>query len=448
MEALSKEDHFIHQCVCGRDHVIPIRLIEIDENMLNALSRYLKSEQMSRILIIADENANKALGQEVFEQLERVGLSPHAYVFPGSVRLLPDEQAIDKVKELIRTYNVEVVLAVGGGVINDIVRYTTFLERIRYISIPTAPSGDAFTSNVAPLLLNGLKITKQAQTPEAIFTKPSVLCAAPWVLIQSGFGDLIAKITALSDWKLSCFLYGEYFCNKAYQLVRDSLIEVIQHVEELLKREAHAVKMLFAGLVQSGVAIAMADSPRPASGSEHHCSHLWDFFASRHLREYAPHGIQVGYAAHWMMEFYSNLDSLKGVIEPQNYGITKDWQREMQLFYGTSANEIIDAQMQKQEWMEARRGCWKTNHPTLEQLLQLLKPEMELFAQVKQALTTMGIPWEIGYIGVDEAMLRDTFVHAKELRSRYTILDFLQGQGELQRFIDDVLQKAREAPHI
>ncbi|MEK3726121.1 sn-glycerol-1-phosphate dehydrogenase [Paenibacillus sp. FSL H8-0034] len=435
------------QCVCGKAHDIPIKLIEVSEDMLSKLSQYLQQEQLKRILIVADDNANQVLGQAVFDTLEHDRLSPKAFVFTGNTRLLPDEKAIERVTGQIRTYQADVVLAVGGGVINDIVRFTTFQEGIRYISIPTAPSGDAFTSDVAPLLLNGLKVTKSAQTPEAIFAKPSVLSSAPWVLIQSGFGDLIAKITAISDWKLGHFLYGEYFCENAYELIRKPLIESIQNIEGLQKRDVQAVSTLFMGLVQSGIAIAMAGSPRPASGSEHHCSHIWDFFASKHLREYAPHGIQVGFATHWIIEFYKNISQLKAIKDPVPYTLSETWKQETQKFYEASANEVIDAQLRKQEWMEANRVHWKTNEPTTEKLLAYLQPEIELFEQVKQAITAMGIPWEIGFIGVDEAILRETFIHAKELRHRYTILDFLFGQGELDRYIDDVIdqQKAQSA---
>ena len=54
-------------------------------------------------------------------------------------------------------------------------------------------------------------------------------------------------------------------------------------------------------LIDSGLAMAAVGSSRPASGCEHHASHLWDLLAGRGVRPRALHGLQVGYATVFAM---------------------------------------------------------------------------------------------------------------------------------------------------
>src|SRR5690606_918333 len=132
--------------------------------------------------------------------------------FPGHPRLEPEEKAVRRIQIEIQKSSAQAGFAIGNGAINDIVRYASLADGIPYVSIPTAPSVDGYASNLAPILVEGFKVTKVAQTPEAIFASPSVMARAPWGLIQSGFGDLVGKLIALLDWKLAHALYGEYFC--------------------------------------------------------------------------------------------------------------------------------------------------------------------------------------------------------------------------------------------
>ena len=39
--------------------------------------------------------------------------------------------------------------------------------------------------------------------------------------------------------------------------------------------------------------MAMVGNLRPCSGSEHHCSHYWNWIAYQGKRDHVPHGLQV-----------------------------------------------------------------------------------------------------------------------------------------------------------
>jgi glycerol-1-phosphate dehydrogenase [NAD(P)+] len=68
-----------------------------------------------------------------------------------------------------------------------------------------------------------------------------------------------------------------------------------------------------------------------------------------------------------------------------------------------------------------------------------LTEPLELFDAVERALTAAGLPAEPGVLGIGTATLRATFRHARRLRARYTVLDFLAGQGMLDDALDAVL---------
>ena len=52
-----------------------------------------------------------------------------------------------------------VLVAVGSGVITDIVRYAAHLSDVEFVSVPTAASMDGYASSVAALEIDGVKVT-------------------------------------------------------------------------------------------------------------------------------------------------------------------------------------------------------------------------------------------------------------------------------------------------
>jgi hypothetical protein len=65
---------------------------------------------------------------------------------------------------------------------------------------------------------------------------------------------------------------------------------------------------------------------------------------------------------------------------------------------------------------------------------------LQTFDAVADALRRAGIPdLQTGYLGIDAAMLRAGLRYGGRLRSRYTVVDFLEGQGMLEEALDAVL---------
>jgi glycerol-1-phosphate dehydrogenase [NAD(P)+] len=293
---------------------------------------------------------------------------------------------------------------------------------------------DGYASSVAPLMLDGVKVTYPARAPRAIFADPRVAAAAPAELTRAGIGDLLGKATARVDWLAAHLLYDEPYDRGAAELVRGPLAFAIADVEAVLAGEERAVAALLEGLIQSGIAMAIVGSSRPASGCEHHASHFWDLLAARGLRPHGPHGLQVGYATRFAMElqrfaFGGGVPELRRPIVGE---LLSEGARE---WLGEPTPEIVAAVEDKRRFASDLRH-WPAGEEAWRAVVSELGPALEPFDRVDRALTLAGIPAGPGYLGVDETILRATFRYSNRLRARYTTVDFLEGQGRLERAIE------------
>src|SRR5690606_41679685 len=100
----------------------------------------------------------------------------------------------------------------GSGTIQDITRFCSGKIGKPFISIPTAPSVDRFTSLGAPIIVRGFNETAQTVAPIALFADINILRKAPTEMIAAGFEDMIAKFTSLADWKFVVLLNNEPYC--------------------------------------------------------------------------------------------------------------------------------------------------------------------------------------------------------------------------------------------
>lgn len=418
-----------------------IELVLADD-AIERLASWMSARGPSRALVVMDANSEAAAGAAVRAGLLAAGVEGEELVFPQRSGLLSTPEAAARVRNALGRDRVPI--AVGAGVITDIVRYAAHGMDRDFVSVPTAASMDGYASGVAVLQLDGVKITFRARPPRAIFADPRVAAAAPIELTRSGIGDLLAKATARVDWLASHLLYGEPFSANVARRVLEPLSFAAANVTESLAGTAVAVTGLLTGLIQSGIAMAIAGSSRPASGCEHHASHFWDVAAARGLRPHHPHGLQVGYATRFAMRlqrfaFDGGVPSLREPVpSPDPLGpASREW-------LGEPTQEIIAAVMEKQRFA-ADLTHWPEDAAGWQSVRRRIAPALELFTDVERALTRAGIPSGPGYLDVDEQMLHATFRHGSRLRARYTVVDFLEGQGVLDQAIEAMMEGARVA---
>ena len=392
-------------------------MIFVGEDALDRLAAYVPSPS----LVVMDVNTEAVAGARVARELD-------ADVLRLPADLHATEDAAAEVRARLRTG----LVAVGSGTLTDIVRYAAHSAGCDFVSVPTAASMDGYASSVAALERDGVKLTLRARAPTAIFADPRIAAAAPIELTRAGVGDLLAKTTARVDWLAAHLLYGEGW--RPLEPVPEL------DVAALLAGDVDAVAGLLRALIESGLAMAAVGSSRPASGCEHHASHLWDLLAGRGLRPRALHGLQVGYATGFAMRL-QRFAFEGGVSLPRRpQPVVEPLDAAARVWLGEPPPDVLAAVAEKQRLIAAVPATWPDDEARWAALRARLEPSLARFDAVADGLRRAGIPdREAGYLGIDAAMLRAGLRYGGRLRARYTVVDFLEGQGVLEEALDAAL---------
>ncbi|PFN97300.1 sn-glycerol-1-phosphate dehydrogenase [Bacillus sp. AFS076308] len=295
-----------NSCDCGNHHnQIPIETILVGNNVLGEAAAYLEKKAFKKAVIIADEQTFRAAGEELSKHLSttKVVYSTCLLQPDENNNVVADEKSLVQAK-LETSQDTEVILAVGSGTIHDIARFTSTKMKIPFISIPTAPSVDGFTSMGAPIIVRGMKKTFQMMAPIAVFADLGILRDAPKKMIAAGFGDMLAKYTSLADWKFGHLTYGEPYCPLVANITREALQLCVEKADKIAAADEEGIRILIEALIQSGLAMLLFGQSHPASGGEHHLSHYWEMEFLRQNRPQVLHGAKVGVAVALLADVY------------------------------------------------------------------------------------------------------------------------------------------------
>ncbi len=211
-----------------------------------------------------------------------------------------------------RSREVAAVVGLGGGKSIDIAKYAASKLGVPFVSVPTVASHDGITSPFASLKGFGKPVSKPARAPVMIIIDVSVIKEAPPRYNRAGFGDIIGKYTAVRDWRLAHRLKGEYYGGYAASLALMSARHVSRHVDEIAAGTDEGLRVLLEALVSSGVAMCIAGSTRPASGSEHLFAHAVTML----VRDPPLHGELVGLGTIMMSYLHGlNWRKIKSMLE-------------------------------------------------------------------------------------------------------------------------------------
>ncbi len=187
---------------------------------------------------------------------------------------------------------IDAIIGFGGGKALDVAKYVAFLSRLPYVAVPTSLSNDGICSPQSSLTVAEKRRSFPSSMPMGVIIDTRVCLGAPEVLWHSGVGDLVAKFTAVADWKLAFHAKGEPVDDFAALLSDASVYQFIGRPEYDLE----GMRLLGSALLLNGISMAICGSSRPASGSEHLISHALDSLSQRPRL----HGLQVGVASYLM----------------------------------------------------------------------------------------------------------------------------------------------------
>jgi glycerol-1-phosphate dehydrogenase [NAD(P)+] len=400
-------------------------LIYIGPDAIGQVVAYADAQGMRRFHLVADENTWAALGQRAWEALRAHGAEVTPILLMGAF-VAADEEQIVQLMLPAGGQPDRVYLAVGAGTITDITRFASHRMGRPFISLPTAPSVDAYTSINAPLLIRRLKETINAQAPLAVFADLETLRCAPRPMIAAGFGDMVGKYTCLADWRLGHILWDEPYDAEVAAEAQAALEGVVAQVDAIGALEPQGIVALMEALCASGLAMVRVGNSSPASASEHHLSHFWEGKLLQEGRPALLHGAKVGVAAVMMAAEYARLRALSRQEAAARLARTP-WpsaerqQAEIRAAYGRLAEGVIAAHRAFIEPMPERLADLRARIVARWDEIQAIAitvPPPEALAELLRRAGGPTTPQALG-LGIEE--IAEARRAAHYIRSRFTV---------------------------
>ena len=288
--------------------------VRIKPDALGRLGIYAQRQGYRKPVFLISAGLPQSLMSSVIEGFEAVGIPP-------TRRIEVEDADFDVAAGLLAELpgDCDALFGLGGGKCLDVAKYVASLAGRPYFAVPTSLSNDGFCSPQSSLTLRGRRKALPAQLPFGVVIDTEACLRAPDVLWWSGVGDLVAKLTAIRDWKMAYHERGEYVDDLAALLSNASVYQFIARPV----RDLEGIGLLATALMLNGIAMAMCGSSRPASGAEHLISHALDKLSKRPR----PHGLQVGVAAYLVSRLQGEHgDLIAGVFDKTRFlqGVRND----------------------------------------------------------------------------------------------------------------------------
>ncbi|MBI4861461.1 MAG: iron-containing alcohol dehydrogenase [Candidatus Riflebacteria bacterium] len=409
-------------CECGRTHSIVPELVVLADDAVDrlcqrALDRCPGEAAGRTVVVLDDARTRLAAGDRVAEALGAAGFTVFHEILEdreGGGDPVCDDLTFARLCE--RLPACRMMVAVGSGVVSDLVKWVAFERRVPYFAFATAASMNGYASaNVAPTV-SGVKTLQRAAPPVAVFSSLAVLADAPYRLTASGLGDIVAKPVSSADWRLNNLLFGDYFCGRSVGLIGEIEPLYLDDPAALASREARSLAALFEGLILTGVAMTMAESSAPSSGGEHLISHCLDMMSSVDRTAHDLHGRQVGVGTILASALYERMLQLEAPTFAVPHRVIDE------RLWGPLARNVALAWSRKRERLEAAPQHLGEND-RWDSLRSELAPMVRRAGQVASCLKRAGAACRVADLGLSRERVLTAFVNAHTIRDRFTILD-------------------------
>jgi glycerol-1-phosphate dehydrogenase [NAD(P)+] len=328
-------------------------LVRVKEGALDRLGIYLGRGGHRKVAVLLSKGLVPPLPDRVTRSLKEHSIEAVSLVEVADNDL---ESAARLFADLPK--GVSAIVGVGGGKAMDVAKYVGFLSRLPYFAVPTSLSNDGYCSPQSSLTIRGKRRPLPAALPFGVVIDTAVCLEAPSILTLSGVGDLVAKFTAVRDWKLAFHAVGEPVDDFSALMSDGTIYSYMSHPA----LDLEGIRLLATALLLNGIAMEICGSSRPASGSEHLISHALDATSARPRL----HGLQVGVATYLM-----------SILQGENT------QRIAALFDATGFWEAIVADpFSRAEWLNAVRVA-----PSVKERFYTVLSSRDVLPEVERLLT-------------------------------------------------------------
>jgi glycerol-1-phosphate dehydrogenase [NAD(P)+] len=245
-------------------------------------------------VVVADKTTFAIAGLTVDRALRASGrVVAEPFIFPLRAPLHAEFPRVLELETALSAHDA-LPVAVGSGTVNDLTKLAAHRLGRPYMAVATAASMDGYAAFGAAITRDGFKQTMACAAPRGVLADLDILTSAPAALTASGYGDLLGKITAGADWIVADALEVEPIDTGIWSMVQPPVRDAVSEPGRLLAGDRQVMESFFLDLIMSGLAMQAAKSSRPASGSEHQFSHLWEMNGLTCAGEDVSHGFKVG----------------------------------------------------------------------------------------------------------------------------------------------------------
>ena len=261
------------------------RIVLVGESVLEKLGSICNEFGYSSSLIVTGQTTYDVAGGRAEEILESGGVKTQHIMISDATR-----ETADYAKAQIEASDADVVLGIGGGRNIDIAKISSYETGRFFISVPTVASHDGIASNLASIKGSKRPYSVAVAPPIAVVMDSKIIQESPYRFTAAGCGDIICKAVEVRDWRLAHRENNDYYGGYAGSLSLMSSQHVMEQAQIIRKQTQEGIRTLLEALVSCGVAMSIAGSSRPTSGSCHLFSHALDQIAEKP----ALHGEQCG----------------------------------------------------------------------------------------------------------------------------------------------------------
>ena len=273
-------------------------IFQVNENIIDQIPTFIKRSNIcfKNILVVSGNTASYLYAETILESLKS-----KSYVICKN-----DVNTVEALKDYCLTNKVDLLIGVGGGSILDVVKRVSLLINIENLLVPTIISNDGLVSPISVIKdTNDKTLSLPGRTPFGVVVDINIIRDAPSKFLQAAAGDILSNISATNDCVLASRNNGEPINDLAYMLSRSAAFALLHHESKDI-RNRNFLKQVVYCQINSGLAMALAGTSRPCSGSEHLISHAIDF---HNLSENTLHGYQVGAISIFCLYLQKRLDA-------------------------------------------------------------------------------------------------------------------------------------------
>ena len=425
---------------------IHTKSVVLGKNALSRTGQMLENLFPQRsAVIIADKITWEIAGRKVYEHIESSSVKQHRPYVITDPELSAEWKYVQILEDFLASTDA-IPVAVGSGVINDLTKLASFRTGRPYICIGTVASSDGYAAFGASIIRDGSKQTFECNAPYGIIMDTDIISHAPRHLTAAGYADLMAKITAGADWIAADAAKAEPINRAAFDLSQSGLRKIVSDFDI---DSGNSIEGLVHGLLQSGFAMQLNESSRPASGTEHLFCHLWDVQNLKLDGKNISHGFQVGIGVIVSTLLYEAL--LLTDIENMNISACaaawptwKDTEKHIAELF-KDYPQMTDACIQQTrlkyptpDELFSQLSAFKSSWP---ETCKNLRAQLLSYSEVRTLLERAGAPTRPEQIGVSRQRLLDSCRMLPYMRDRFTIVDLAVRLGVYEEWLDGLADR-------